>query len=55
MVWTIEQMKNMDDLSFAITILNERRNKLTNVYSPLSQKLGKAIKTLENLREKGIQ
>ena len=53
-MWTIEQMEKMDDLSFAIAILNERRNKLTNVYSPLSEKLKKAIGELERLKEKGL-
>ena len=51
-MWTIEQMKEMDDLSFAIAILNERRNKLTNVYSPLSIKLTKSIQALERLKGK---
>lgn len=44
--YTIEQLKNMDDISFAISILQDRKSKCTNYYSPLSQKLNKSINTL---------
>ena len=48
--WTIKKLNKIDDVNFAIAILNERRNNLTNVYSPLSQKIGRAIETLYKLR-----
>ena len=44
--YTMEQLTNMDDISFAISILQDRRNQCTNYYSPLSQKLNKSINTL---------
>ena len=48
-VWTMKQLENTDDIDFAITILNERANKL-NPYTPLSKKLYKTIKTLEHIK-----
>lgn len=48
--WTINEMNGMDDLTFAIAILNERGNGL-NYYSPLAQKIASAKRTLELLRE----
>ena len=53
--WTIEELKNIDDISFAVRILNERRQTTTNVYSPLNQKISKAINTLENIRAEQIK
>ena len=50
-IWTMKQMDKMSELDFAIAILNERRNKLTNIYSPLSVKIGKTVKYLEQLSE----
>jgi hypothetical protein len=50
--WTIQRLNETDDIDFAITILNERRNHLTNQYAPLAQKIGKAIGTLNRLKEK---
>ena len=46
--WTIEQLKNMDDVVFATCILNERRKKL-NPYAPLAEKIKQAVKTLEKI------
>ncbi len=48
--WTIKRLNNTSDIDFAISILNERRNKLTNPYAPLSSKIARAIATLERLR-----
>lgn len=48
--WTIKELDNISDIDFAIRILRERHNKLTNVYSPLSKKLAEAMNTLEKLR-----
>lgn len=50
--WTIKRLNETSDIDFAVAILNERRNKLTNVYSPLSEKIGKSIQTLEKLKDK---
>lgn len=48
--WTNEQLKNITDIDFAITILNERKNKLSNPYSPLYNKLECSIKLLDRIR-----
>lgn len=53
--WTKEQLDNIDDISFAIRILNERRQTTTNVYSLLNQKINKAIRTLEEIRAEQIK
>lgn len=53
--WTKEQLDNIDDISFAIRILNERRQTTTNVYSPLNQKINKVIRTLEEIRAEQIK
>ena len=45
--WTIKQLDEISDIDFAIRILRERYNKLTNVYSPLSRKIARTIVTLE--------
>ena len=48
--WTIKELDETDDLLFAISILNERHSSLKNLYSPLSQKLTRAVNTLAELR-----
>lgn len=48
--WTQEELKNTDDLSFAIQILYERRKGL-NPYAPLYQKLSQTVSTLNTIRE----
>lgn len=47
--WTIQQLDGLSDFEFASSILNERRAKCTNAYSPLSMKLAKAAVSLLNL------
>lgn len=47
--WTMEELESTDDITFAISILNQRRNGL-NPYSPLSMKLSRAVGTLENIK-----
>lgn len=47
--WTMEELESTDDITFAISILNQRRNGL-NPYSPLSMKLSRSISTLENIK-----
>ena len=48
--WTQEELKNTDDLTFAIQILYERRKGL-NPYAPLYQKLSQTVSTLNTIRE----
>jgi len=47
--WTIKQLKEISDIDFAIMELQERKNKLSNPYSPLAEKISKVIATLEKL------
>lgn len=47
--WTIEELEKIDDIEFAVAILNERRNRL-NPYSPLSTKLRESANTLTMIR-----
>lgn len=48
--WTMEELESTDDISFAISMLNQRRNGL-NPFSPLSMKLQQATATLERIKE----
>ena len=47
--WTQDELNNTDNLLFAVSILNERRNKL-NPYSPLATKLAAAAREIEEIR-----
>jgi hypothetical protein len=47
--WTIKQLKETDDITFAMSILSERLGGL-NVNAPLAKKLQSARSTLDNLR-----
>ncbi len=47
--WTMRELKETDDITFAIDVLYERRKSL-NPYSPLSQKITEAIATLNRIR-----
>lgn len=47
--WTMRELKETDDITFAICILNERRRTLTP-YSPLGMKLAEAAHTLANIK-----
>lgn len=47
--WTMKELKETDDISFAIQILYERRKSL-NLYSPLYQKISEAVNTLDRIR-----
>ena len=44
--WTIQRLNELDDKRFAICILQERLNGLSNPYSPLATKLAGAIRSL---------
>lgn len=48
--WTMQELEQTDDISFAISVLNKRRREL-NPYSPLSIKLKSAEATLEKIKE----
>jgi len=48
--WTIKELDTMDDLTFAMCVLSERKEKL-HQGAPLAQKLASARKTLEQLRD----
>ncbi len=48
--WTMEELESTDDITFAISILNQRRSGL-NPYSPLSMKLQHSVTTLERIKE----
>lgn len=49
--WTKSDLNSLNDLDFAICILNERRNKLTNPCSPLYTKLSNAVNQLERFKK----
>jgi len=50
--WTMKQLDEISDIDFAITILQERYNRLTNAYSPLANKIKHVQNTLEMLKDK---
>lgn len=47
--WTMRELKDTDDITFAIQILYERRRGLTP-YSPLGMKLSEAAHTLADIK-----
>ena len=49
--WNMERLTKISDLDFAVAILIERENGLTNAYAPLGVKIGEAVKYLEQLGE----
>jgi hypothetical protein len=53
--WTIKSLEEMDNLQFAVCILNERRNKLSNIYSPLAIKLEKAAHEINAILDQQIK
>ena len=50
--WTIKELKEISDINFAIAILYERKSTLTNPYSPMNDRINKAIRGLEDLKTK---
>ena len=52
MKWTKEHMNRLSDIDFAIAVLQERKNTLTNPYSLLNERINKAIKGLEEIKNK---
>lgn len=53
MRYTIKDMENMSDRQFIVNILEERRGKCTNPYSPLCERLNKVICMVENNSDLG--
>lgn len=48
--WTMKELAETDDITFAICILNERRRGLT-AYSPLGLKIKEAERTLSQIKD----
>lgn len=46
---TIKEIRQMDDIAFAVRVLNERLDKLNNPNAPLATKLRCSMRTLENI------
>jgi len=44
--WTIQRLKEISDKDFALCILQDRLNRLSNPYSPLATKLAHTIRHL---------
>ena len=49
--WSKKDLENISNIDFAIAILNERRNTLTNPYSYLSRKIAETISELQKIKE----
>ena len=49
--WSMNDMNKMSALDFAVKILMERENGLTNVYAPLGVKIIETVRYLEQLSE----
>lgn len=47
---TMAEMDKMSNLDFAILILNERKNKLSNPFAPMAKKLSEAIAELDAMK-----
>lgn len=45
-----KQLEELDNITFAIAILNERKQSTTNPYSLLNQKISSAIGELEEIK-----
>lgn len=48
--WTIKELNAIDNITFAKTLLSERKDALT-YYSPLAKKLSEAIAELNGISE----
>lgn len=53
--WTKKQLEELDNITFAIAILNERRQSTTNPYSLLNQKISNAIGDLEKIKAERLK
>lgn len=54
-VYNMKYLKDVKDIDFIINILQDKKNKCSNYYSPLSQKLGKIITKLGRYYNKNIE
>lgn len=48
--WKIDELKKIDDIDFAIAILDERKRKIC-AYSPLAIKISEAQRTLRGMKK----
>lgn len=53
--WTKKQLETIDNITFVIAVLNERRRSTTNPYSPLNQKINSAIRDLEKIKAERLR
>ena len=51
--WTIKELTSTNDAQFAMEILWECRSELSNLYSPLAQRLASVMNTLEEMATAG--
>lgn len=51
--WSKKELEQLDNITFAIAILNERRQNTCNPYSLLNQKISKTARELEKIKEQG--
>ena len=51
--WTIKELEEKSDLEILRGVLSERRSDCTNVYSPLSKKLGELYSKIDRLIKSG--
>ena len=51
--WTIKELAAVNDAQCTMEILRERRSELSNLYSPLAQRLASVINTLEEMAAAG--
>lgn len=53
--WTKKELEQIDNITFAIAILNERRQSTTNPYSLLNQKINSACRELDKMKQEKIK
>jgi len=53
--WTQKELEEIDTVDFAIRVIQERQESITNVYTPLNQKLNHAKTELEDIKKKLIE
>lgn len=46
--WTLDELSKTSDRQFLLTLLNERKEKCTNPYAPLTQRIDATLRRLEN-------
>lgn len=53
--WSKKELEQVDNITFVIAILNERRQRTSNPYSLLNQKISEAVRELEQIKEQRNQ